>query len=66
MEAIRRVGFLFFVLVIGIFLGTLGLRLAFMIVTPLFFGLCHGMRSVIHVHVNNSKQDTFIVSSLNK
>ncbi len=31
MEAIRRVGFLFFVLVIGIFLGTLGLRLAFMI-----------------------------------
>ncbi|MHC0379581.1 hypothetical protein ACYI94_01805 [Enterococcus faecalis] len=36
MEAIRRVGFLFFVLVIGIFLGTLGLRLAFMIVTPLF------------------------------
>ena len=27
MEAIRRVGFLFFVLVIGIFLGTLGLRL---------------------------------------
>lgn len=28
MEAIRRVGFLFFVLVIGIFLGTLGLRLA--------------------------------------
>ena len=36
MDAIRRVGFLFFVLVIGIFLGTLGLRLAFMIVTPLF------------------------------
>ena len=36
MEAIRRVGFLFFVLVIGIFLGTLGLRLAFMIVTALF------------------------------
>ena len=45
MEAIRRVGFLFFVLVIGIFLGTLHLRLAFMIVKRcryLFFGLCHG------------------------
>lgn len=36
MEAIRRAGFLFFVLVIGIFLGTLGLRAAFLIVTPLF------------------------------
>ena len=35
MEAIRRVGFIF---CIGYryFLGTLGLRLAFMIVTPLF------------------------------
>ncbi|MGK0551798.1 hypothetical protein ACSFB8_06875 [Enterococcus faecalis] len=36
MEAIRRAGFLFFVLIIGIFLGTLGLRAAFLIVTPLF------------------------------
>jgi hypothetical protein len=35
MEAIRRAGLLIFVLIIGIFLGTLGLRSAFLIVTPL-------------------------------
>lgn len=36
MKAIRRSGLLFFVLIIGIFLGTLGLRAALLIVSPLF------------------------------
>jgi hypothetical protein len=36
MKAIRRGGLLFFVLIIGIFLGTLGLRAALLIVSPLF------------------------------
>ncbi|MGX7243390.1 hypothetical protein ACWOC1_00925 [Enterococcus quebecensis] len=36
MKAVRRGGLLFFVLVIGIFLGTLGLRSALLIVSPLF------------------------------
>ena len=36
MKAIRRGGLLFVVLVIGIFLGTLGLRSALLIVSPLF------------------------------
>lgn len=36
MKAIRRGGLLFLVLIIGIFLGTLGLRSALLIVSPLF------------------------------
>ncbi|MCA5012788.1 MULTISPECIES: hypothetical protein [unclassified Enterococcus] len=36
MKAIRRGGLLFVVLIIGIFLGTLGLRSALLIVSPLF------------------------------
>ncbi|MFK4565726.1 hypothetical protein [Enterococcus sp. UD-01] len=36
MKAIRRGGLLFFVLIIGIFLGTLGLRAALLMVSPLF------------------------------
>ena len=66
MEAIRRVDF-YFCIGYRYFLGTLDYVLLFMIVTPLFIlWFMSWMRSVIHVHVNNSKQDTFIVSSLNK
>ncbi|MCB5950709.1 hypothetical protein LI951_01360 [Enterococcus sp. BWT-B8] len=36
MKAVRRGGFIFFVLLIGIFLGTLGLPAALLIVSPLF------------------------------
>lgn len=36
MKAIRRGGFLFFVLFIGILLGTLGVQSALLIVGPLF------------------------------
>ncbi|MGC6767702.1 hypothetical protein ACYSNR_12965 [Enterococcus sp. LJL128] len=36
MKALRRGGFIFFVLLIGIFLGTLGLQSALLIVSPLF------------------------------
>ncbi|ALS00679.1 hypothetical protein ATZ33_04620 [Enterococcus silesiacus] len=36
MKAVRRGGLLFVVLIIGIFLGTLGLRSALLIVSPLF------------------------------
>ncbi|MGX7148789.1 hypothetical protein [Enterococcus ureasiticus] len=36
MKAVRRGGLLFVVLIIGIFLGTLGLQSALLIVSPLF------------------------------
>lgn len=36
MKSLRRGAFLFFVLIIGILLGTLGLQAALLIVTPLF------------------------------
>ncbi|MGX6978682.1 hypothetical protein ACWN8V_05420 [Vagococcus elongatus] len=36
MTSIRRLFFLFFVLLIGIFLGNLGLKTAFLIVVPIF------------------------------
>ena len=36
MRAVRRGGLLFLVLLIGIFLGTLGLQSALLIVSPLF------------------------------
>ncbi|MBL1224649.1 hypothetical protein [Enterococcus sp. BWR-S5] len=36
MKSVRRGGFIFFVLFIGIFLGTLGLKSALLIVGPLF------------------------------
>lgn len=39
MKSLRRGAFLFFVLIIGILLGTLGIQAALLIVTPLFIFL---------------------------
>ncbi|HBC4463036.1 hypothetical protein P0E52_00435 [Enterococcus faecalis] len=60
MEAIRRVGFLFFVLVIGIFLGTLGLRLAFMIVTPLFILWFMSWDEKRYTHTRKQQQARYV------